>query len=354
MEVVIFGYDLSALREVGLKTVERLATEPELRDVRSNMVTGYPEVRIIYDRAKLHRLGLDPGTVATRVRDKIQGVVATRVRRGDQRIEVRVQLVEPDRGSLDKLRSINVNPDLSPHIPLDAVAVFEDAYGPSEIRRVDQQRSVVISANPTGFDLRAAGATIEEALEDVYLGDGMSTALSGQLTEMDSSLRSLQLALLLAVFLVYVIMASTFENLIHPFVILFSVPLALVGSVLALGLSGTPISVVVLIGWIVLAGLVVNNAIVLVDAVNRLRNEGLDVLDAVKNAAKLRFRPILITTFTTVLGLLPLSLGLGSGAEMQQPLAVAVIGGLLSSTLLTLVVVPAIYLMFSGSRAQRS
>ena len=352
MEVVIFGYDLSALREVGLKTVERLATE-----LNSGMYVP------IWSRA-IQRFGsfmiapnyIDsdstPGlwrrAYGTRSRWSLRACASGRSDRSS------VQLVEPDRGSLDKLRSINVNPDLSPHIPLDAVAVFEDAYGPSEIRRVDQQRSVVISANPTGFDLRAAGATIEEALEDVYLGDGMSTALSGHFTEMDSSMRSLQLALLLAVFLVYVIMASTFENLIHPFVILFSVPLALVGSVLALGLSGTPISVVVLIGWIVPAGLVVNNAIVLVDAVNRLRNEGLDVLDAVKNAAKLRFRPILITTFTTVLGLLPLSLGLGSGAEMQQPLAVAVIGGLLRLTLLTLVVVPAIYLMFSGSRAQRS
>jgi HAE1 family hydrophobic/amphiphilic exporter-1 len=348
LEVIIYGYELDELRDVGLRMVARLSEEEGLRDVRSNMVTGYPEVRIIYDRGKLHRLGLDPGTVASRVRDKIQGVVATRIRRGDQRVDVRVQLVEADRSSLEELKSINVNPELSPLIPLDAVADFVEAYGPSEIRRVDQQRSVVVSANLIGFDLRAAGESIQAALADVALGEDMSTELSGQFTEMNKSLKSMQLALLLAVFLVYVIMASTFENLLHPFVILFSVPLALVGSVLALGLSGTPVSVVVLIGWIVLAGLVVNNAIVLVDAVNRLRGEGIERVDAIKMAAKLRFRPILITTVTTVLGLFPLSLGLGAGAEIQQPLAIAVIGGLLSSTLLTLGVVPAVYLLFTG------
>lgn len=348
LEVIIYGYELDELREVGLQAVERLSADPALRDVRSNMVTGYPEVQIVYDRSKLHRLGLDPGTVAGRVRDKIQGVIATKIRRGDQRVDVRVQLVEPDRGSLKDLRNINVNPELSPVIPLDAVADFIDAYGPSEIRRVDQQRSVVVSANLNGFDLRGAGKRIEVALSELVLGGEMSTELSGQFTEMNKSMKSLQMALLLAVFLVYVIMASTFENLFHPFVILCSVPLALVGSVLGLVLSGTPLSVVVLIGWIVLAGLVVNNAIVLIDAVNRLRTEGVERYEAVTAAVKLRFRPILITTVTTVLGLLPLSLGLGSGAEIQQPLAIAVIGGLLSSTLLTLGVVPAVYLLFTG------
>jgi hydrophobic/amphiphilic exporter-1 (mainly G- bacteria), HAE1 family len=348
LEVIIYGYDLEELREVGLLAVERLSAESSLRDVRSNMVTGYPEVQIVYDRSKLHRLGLDPGTVAGRVRDKIQGVVATKIRRGDQRVDVRVQLVEPDRGSLGELKNINVNPELSPVIPLDAVADFIDSFGPSEIRRVDQQRSVVVSANLNGFDLRGAGNKIQEALSEMVIGEELSTELSGQFTEMNKSMKSLQMALLLAVFLVYVIMASTFENLLHPFVILFSVPLALVGSVLGLVLSGTPLSVVVLIGWIVLAGLVVNNAIVLIDAVNRRRGEGLDRLEAVKSAVKLRFRPILITTVTTVLGLLPLSLGLGSGSEIQQPLAIAVIGGLLSSTLLTLGVVPAVYLLVTG------
>ena len=160
---------------------------------------------------------------------------------------------------------------------------------------------------------------------------------------MERSLTSLQMALGLAVFLVYVIMASTFESTLHPFVILFSVPLALVGVVGALWLTSTPVSVVVLIGAIVLAGVVVNNAIVLVDTINRLRDGGMSRIAAIHEGARLRLRPILITTLTTVLGLLPLSLGLGEGSEVQQPLALTVIAGLSSSTLLTLVVIPVVY-----------
>jgi HAE1 family hydrophobic/amphiphilic exporter-1 len=167
--------------------------------------------------------------------------------------------------------------------------------------------------------------------------------LAGQNQEMERSLTSLQMALGLAVFLVYVIMASTFESTLHPFVILFSVPLALVGVVGALWLTGTPISVVVLIGAIVLAGVVVNNAIVLVDTINRLRDDGMERIAAIHEGARLRLRPILITTLTTVLGLLPLSMGIGEGAEVQQPLALTIIAGLTSSTLLTLVVIPVVY-----------
>ena len=154
-------------------------------------------------------------------------------------------------------------------------------------------------------------------------------------------------ALLLAVFLVYVIMASTFESIVQPFVILLSVPLAAIGVVGALGLFGLPVSVVVLIGMIVLAGVVVNNAIVLVDTINRLRANGMERFEAVHSGAAMRLRPILITTATTVLGLFPLALGLGAGSEIQQPLAVTIIGGLLSSTLLTLVVIPSLYLVIT-------
>lgn len=352
VEVVLHGYRLEQLRSTGDLVRERLAALPELRDVRSSLVRGHPEVRIHYDRDRLHRLGLDAATVAGRVRDKVQGVDATAIHRGDERVELRVQLVEPDRGTLADLRRINVNPNLVPSIPLDAVADFEEAVGPSEIRRVDQQRAVVISANLAGFDLGSAAEGIESALHDTSLPPDVTWLVAGQSAEMQASLGSLQFALGLAVFLVYVIMASTFESLVHPLVILFSVPLAVVGAVVGLGISGDAVSVVVFIGVIVLAGVVVNNAIVLVDTVNRLRSDGLGPHEALLRAASLRVRPILITTATTVLGLLPLALGWGAGAEMQGPLAVTVIGGLLSSTMLTLLVIPVVYLLFTPRAAR--
>ncbi len=253
-----------------------------------------------------------------------------------------VRLVEDDRESVAQLGRINVNPSLDPVIPLDAVATLTEGVGPSEIRRIDQQRAAVISANVSGFDLGTTGTGLARELSRLSLPEGVHVEVAGQSREMERSLGSLTFALGLAVFLVYVIMASTFEHLLHPLVILFSLPLAVVGVVVGLIGTGTPLSVVVFIGLIVLAGVVVNNAIVLVDTINRQRDK-LSPLAAIERAGRLRLRPILITTVTTVLGLLPLAMGFGEGAEIQQPLALTLIAGLTSATLLTLLVIPVAY-----------
>ena len=347
VEVVIFGFDLGDLERAGDLAMTELQGIDGLRDVQTSLSRGYPEVQIRYDRDQLVRLGLDPNGVATKVRDKVQGARATSIQRTAERVEVRVQLTEAQRSTINDLRALNINPSLVPPIPLDAVAEVTEGVGPSEIRRIDQQRAVVVSASVAGFDLGTIGTEVGERLDGLRLPDGTEASVAGQSREMEQSLGSLQMALMLAVFLVYVIMASTFEDVVQPFVILLSVPLAVVGVATTLWLIGMPVSVVVLIGAIVLAGVVVNNAIVFVDTINRLRAEGQPRLQAIAEAGRLRLRPILITTFTTVLGLLPLSLGFGEGAEIQQPLAITVIGGLVSSTLLTLVVVPVVYRLFT-------
>ena len=349
VEVVVAGNDLDELRRAADNIVERLSRVEGLRDVRSSLVSGFPEIRVRYQRELLDRFGLTTRSVATAVRDKVQGASASRLSRGERRVDMVVQLVESDRSSVDDLARINVNPALDPPIPLSAVAVLEEAEGPSEIRRVDQRRAAVVSANLEGMDLASTTELIGDALQGLELPEGYTWELAGQTLEMQRSLKSLTFALLLAVFLVYVIMASTFESLTHPFVILFSVPLAAVGVLPALALTGSALSVVVFIGLIVLAGMVVNNAIVLVDRINQNRAEGLDRRAAVMAAAASRLRPILITTFTTALGLLPLAVGLGAGAEIQQPLALTVIAGLVSSTLLTLLVIPVVYLGVTGA-----
>ncbi len=344
VEVVITGQELHDLRLLSAQAEHVVADLPGIQDVRSSLVRGFPEIRIRYDRALLTHYGLDLSSVARTVRNKVQGAEAKELAQGEHRIDMLVRLDEQDRATVEQLRRLNVNPTLRPPIPLEAVAQLEEAEGPSEIRRINQQRVAVVTANLAGFDLAGAGERITLALGKVDWPEGFGFALAGQSREMQESLSSLRFALLLSVFLVYAIMAGTFEHLLHPLVILGSLPLAVVGVVMVLWPLGIPLSVVVLIGFIVLAGVVVNNAIVLVDAINRRRRlDGLSRLDAIREAGRIRLRPIMITTATTVLGLLPLALGFGEGSEIQRPLAITIIAGLTSSTLLTLLVIPVLY-----------
>ena len=234
-------------------------------------------------------------------------------------------------------------------IRLSAVAEIEVHEGPSEIRRIDQQRAVLISANVSGIDLGTMTAMIQRALETMEVPQDVSMVIGGQNKEMETSLNSLTFALGLAIFLVYIVMASQFESFLHPFVIMFSIPLALIGVIVILFLTGIPLSVVVFLGVIMLAGIVVNNAIVLVDYINHLRRSGLSKLEAIVQAGEVRLRPILMTTSTTVLGLLPMALGLGDGAEIRTPMAITVVAGLISSTLLTLVIIPTVYSLMDRS-----
>ena len=228
-------------------------------------------------------------------------------------------------------------------MPLSAVADVKLAMGPAEVRRVGQERVAVISANLAHGDLGSAVATLDAIVKKVELPVGTTAFLSGQSEEMTASFKSLQFVLVLAIFLVYLVMASQFESLIHPFVILLTIPLALIGAVWALWLTGTTVNVVAYIGLIMLAGIVVNQSIVLIDAVNQLRAGGMAKFEAIVEGGKLRLRPILITKLTTILGLLPMALGIGEGAEVRAPMAITVIGGVLLTTFLTLLVIPVVY-----------
>ena len=254
---------------------------------------------------------------------------------------------------MEDLQRLVISPPSYPvPVSLESVADVSVVEGPAEIRRLDQERVVLITANLAGLDLGSAVEEIEALAAGISLPEGFEISMGGQNEEMERSFDSMRFALLLAVFLVYLVMASQFESFLHPLVIMFTIPLGLVGSLLALMAAGETVSVVVLIGLIMLAGIVVNNAIVLVDYVNTLRRrDGLPRLEAVLEAGRLRFRPILMTTSTTVLALLPMALGIGEGAEVRAPMAITVIGGLLLSTVLTLVVVPVVYTLLDRSPA---
>jgi HAE1 family hydrophobic/amphiphilic exporter-1 len=343
IEIEIRGYNLNLLKRLGDDLVRRMRQIPGLTDVKSSTEGGNPELQIRFDRDRLANFGLNLAEVAGVVRAKVQGTIATDIQREDRKIDIRLRADEEFRQSAEDLRNLTVHQQGKTAIPLSAVAWVEEVEGPAEIRRSEGERVAVVTANLVGSDLGTVSEQIEAELEAMTLPTGYDWRIGGQRQEMETSFESMRLAILLAIFMVYLVMASQFESLIHPLVILFSVPFALIGLLGTLFLSNTAISIVVLIGGILLAGIVVNNAIILVDFTNQLRREGIAKVAALQKAGEVRLRPILMTTSTTVLGLLPMAIGLGEGSELRRPMALTVVGGLLTSTLLTLLIIPAVY-----------
>jgi HAE1 family hydrophobic/amphiphilic exporter-1 len=364
IEVEIFAYDLEEQRIAANLIVERLSRIKGLEDIQTTTRLGNPEIQIRFDRQRLARLGLEdignliinspraerenPG--APGQNGEGQGAGAGQGQgqgQGASQSQMALGGVggfgqQPNAGLSAGARGTNAQ--VAP-IRLSQVADITIARGPSEIHRVRSQRVALVSASLVGRDLNSVSDDIRKALAELrpQLPANVVAGLGGQNEELEVSYNSLMFALGLATFLVYLVMASQFESLIHPFIILFTVPLALVGVVYALWLTNTTVSVVVLLGVIILVGIVVNNAIVLIDYANQLRAEGRSKREALIEAGGVRLRPIMMTTLTTLLGLLPMAIGWGEGAEVRAPMAIAVIGGLTFSTILTLVLIPVAY-----------
>jgi HAE1 family hydrophobic/amphiphilic exporter-1 len=350
VEVEAYGYDLDTLRTVADQMALRMGRIRGLTDVESSIRIGDPEVQIAFDRARLAAMNLDPSSASLLVRNAVQGEAATQFNDLERKIDVRVRATEDERSLVTRLANLEVGRNMGQTVHLGAVANVQVERGPGDIRRIGQQRAAVITANLEGRDLGSAAEEIEAVIATLDLPPGVTMRLAGQNRELGDSFASLRFALLLAIFLVYLVMASQFESLLHPFVVMFSLPLALIGVVLALVVTLSPLSVMVLIGLVVLAGIVVNNAIVLVDYTRQLRDQGMEKVEALVEAGSVRLRPILMTTMTTVLGLMPLAIGVGEGAELRAPLAITLMGGLLISTVLTLVVIPVVYATVDRSR----
>jgi HAE1 family hydrophobic/amphiphilic exporter-1 len=343
IEVEVRGYNLDELERLSLSLAQEMHKIEGLRDIKASTEGGNPEVQIVFNRRRLAHVGLDVAGIGNIIRNKVMGEVSTELNRQDRKVDIRVRVREEDRNNVEDLRRLVVNSTGSVPIPLSAVADVELDRGPSEIRRIDQERVALITANLKGRDLGSVSQDIQSIIDGIQLPPDFRIRIGGQQREMVTSFDSMKLAIALAIFLVYLVMASQFESLVQPFIIMFTIPFALIGVILTLLVTGTPISVVVLIGLIMLAGIVVNNAIVLLDYINQLRKRGLAKREAIKQAGQVRLRPILMTTITTVLGLLPMALGFGEGAELRTPMAITVIGGLLIGTILTLVVIPTVY-----------
>jgi HAE1 family hydrophobic/amphiphilic exporter-1 len=349
IEVLLFGEELDLLRAYSFAVARVLEGVDGLVDVRSSLEAGNPELQVRFDRDRLAALGLDQARLSETLRDRVLGAVPTRFKERDRQIDIRVRNLEENRDSFDDVRNLVLpGPDGTPIRLLTVADVVEDR-GPAEIHRLKQQRAAIVTANLRGRSLGSAIADIRARLVEAPPPRGITVELGGQQEEMEVSFASLRFALGLAIFLVYLVMAATFESFWHPFLILFTIPFALVGVVAALLATGTPVSVIVLIGGVLLVGIVVNNAIVLIDAVNRFRRRGLEAAEALRQAGHLRLRPILMTTITTLLGLVPMALSSGEGAELRAPLAITVFSGLLVGTVLTLIVIPAAYMAAPGA-----
>ncbi len=338
--------DLEGAIAYGRALEERLAALPTLTNVRLGTEMGQPEMRVEIDRERAASYGIDPTRIAATVQGYMYGRVATELADFDRRVPVVVRLPEVERRSLETMYALRVD-----GVPIRELVEVSSTYSPAEIRRVGQARVVSVYADVAGGgSLAAAVGAAELLVRDSPPPAGIRAEVGGENEEMRRSFRELGFAFGLALLLVYMILAAKFESFLHPFIILFSIPLGLVGAFLALWLSGGGLNTMSLIGIVVMAGIANNDAVVKVDFINQMRARGMALREAVLAAGHARLRPILMTSATTMLGLLPMALAGGRGAELRSPLAVAIFGGLLSATALTLIVIPVLYELVEEAR----
>jgi HAE1 family hydrophobic/amphiphilic exporter-1 len=341
--IYLYGEDIDAARILSEKIKDEIRDIPGAVDVNTSLEAGRPELQIVLDRDRISALGLTTSQVTNAVSTYIKGTRASLFRDRGEEYEILVRLDRRYRENTEILKNLFVTSPRGDQIPLSSIARIRRSISPTTILRRDQQRVVNISVTAQGRSLGGVTQQVEARLEEIEIPSDFSYEIGGSAQDMRTSFKWLALAFFGAAFIVYMVMASLYESLMAPFIIFLTIPLAVIGVIGILFLTGTSLSVVAFIGVIMLAGIVVNNSIVLVDYINQLRGKGHDIREAVVEGGRTRLRPILMTALTTILALTPLGLGLGSGGEIWAPMARSVIGGLIASTFLTLLVIPVIY-----------
>ncbi|MDO9534814.1 MAG: efflux RND transporter permease subunit [Bacillota bacterium] len=344
VEITLKGDDLDRLKILSAEIADLVRDIPGTREVITSLDEGQAEIQLVVNRDKAGVYGLSAAQIASAARTAVEGQVATRYRTGSEEIDVRVRLSEGGSKEFSEIENLMVASPLGFNVPLGEVVEIREVQAPSTIQRRDQVRVVSVTAQLEGRALAEVMEDVQMSVtENVVLPSGYTVVFGGEFEMMSDAFGDLSLALLMAIALVYMILAAQFESLLYPFVIMFSLPVTVIGVIFALFITGSTFSVITFIGVIMLAGIVVNNAIVLVDYINVLRRQGLERDEAILTAGPIRLRPILMTALTTILAMIPLAVGVGEGAEMQAPMAIAVIGGLTTSTFLTLLFVPVMY-----------
>ena len=344
--VEVRGFDLETLEILAGRVEAAIADVPGVTDVEASRTVGVPQQEIRMDRARIADLGLSVRDVTGAIETAMAGSKAGEFRVGGNAYRILVQLADAEKRSLDEILDLTMRTPTGEQVAIRNLVTTVAGQGPLVIDRKDQQRLMTVSANIAGRDLGSVAADVQARLEAIARPVGYDLLVSGNFEEQAKAFRELLVSLVLALVLVYMVLASQYESLRDPLVVMVSVPMAAVGVLLMLFLSGTTFNLQSFIGCIMLVGIVVNNAILLVDQAGQLRQAGLTVAEAVAEAGRRRLRPILMTTLTTILAMLPLAMGIGEGADVQAPLARAVVGGLLGSTLITLVLIPVVYTLF--------
>jgi HAE1 family hydrophobic/amphiphilic exporter-1 len=357
MAVEVRGEDLDVARRLAQDVSDLLSNTPGVADPRLTREEARPELAVQVDRPKAALFGLNTTTVANTIRTNVAGTIAAQFRQGGYEYPIIVRLREEDRQQVTDVNDVMVSTQTGVTLPAKNVMRIQSQLGPSQIDRKNQERIVQVSADPE-VPLSEAVAAVNERLPGLPRPQGFSIGFGNEVEQQAKTFNELRLVLILALILVYAVMASQYESLRDPFIIMFSVPTAALGVVLALYLTNTSFNLQAYLGVIMLGGIVVSNAILLVDYTNILRRrDGMELREAVEVAGRTRLRPILMTSLATMLGLVPMALGIGEGSELQVPLARVVIGGLLTSTFITLVFVPTVYTIFeeglSGIRKKR-
>ncbi|TWI59827.1 efflux RND transporter permease subunit [Halalkalibacter nanhaiisediminis] len=348
ISISITGDDLDVLSDIAQQVVWILEDVDGTINVSSSAAEGRPQVEVVVDRQLANQYGLSYQSVMNEVSLGFNGQVATRYKEDGNEYDVRVLLPEDSTQTVRDLETMMIRNNQGMNVPLTTIASLKQTQGPAEISREDQQRGVQVTSDVAGRDLGSVNRDIQAELSRLSLPDGYAISVGGETEQMTESFVQLGFALVLGIFLIYMVMAVQFESFMYPFIIMFSLPTMIIGAIAGLLVANVPLSMPAMTGLILLAGIVVNNGIILVDYINILRARGMERFEAIVESGRSRLRPILMTTFTTVLGMVPLAMAFGEGAETNQPMAVVVVFGLLSSTVFTLVFVPVMYVIIDN------
>lgn len=328
---------------------DSVATLKGAENIQISRKNDRPELQIKFDREKLMQHGLNSAMVSMYVRNRVDGMIASKLREEGQEYDIIVRLEENSRNSISKLEEMTLTTPLGKQIKLSELGKVGEYWSPPNIAHKRKERIVTVSVTPVNIPLGELAENIQTEINKIEIPNDLMVHIGGAYEDQQESFMNLALLLLLSLILVFIVMASQFESFSNPFVIMFSIPFAFSGSFLALYLTGTTLNLIAALGMVLLVGIVVKNGIVLVDYINLMRDRGMHLNEAIKVSGRSRLRPVLMTSLTTILGMMPMALSSGEGAEIWAPMGISVIGGLTFSTLITLIIIPVMYAIVSRS-----
>ena len=355
VDIKVFGHNMDDALATAKDLREKMSTLSTMRDVQLSREDLEPEFNVQFDREKLAYYGLNASTIAQFVRNRIYGYECTKYREDGDEYDIVVRYAEPFRESIEDVENITLYTAMGRPIKLKEVATISEDFASPTIERENRQRIITVKGSVgAGVALGDAVNEVNTIIKDYETPTGITLMLGGSVEDQGEAFSDISALLVLIIILVYIVMATQFESLLYPFIIMFTIPFAMSGVFIALWMTNTPLSIIALIGAIMLVGIVTKNGIVMVDYMNLLVERGKSVADAVIEGGKSRLRPVLMTSLTTVLGMVPMAMGIGEGSEIWQPMGVAVVGGLVVSTFLTLFIVPSLYAMLEGRKERNA